>query len=294
MSVILNQDRLDCLTLLRLIKRKLPRESSLGNFQDICKILLAEILKKNYTQLYLENPTLSRGELKTFKSYLESVLSDIPLSFIFGKTFFFGLEFHLDEHCFIPRPETEILVEKVRDIAGSLANQKLLIFDLCTGIGNIAISLTKFLSYCKIMATDISHEALKFARKNAFLHEVDRKIDFVCCDLTSSINKRVKADIIVSNPPYIKSKEIQSLPENVKQEPRLALEGGVDGLSIIRRLFEISRFFLKEKGFLIFEFGDTQKDAIEKIAEFYGIFKTIEIIKDYNGLDRIFIGRKRH
>lgn len=289
---VLDINSLNCLNLLSLIKREFLISSSQGNLRSICEILLCEILGKERTQLYLQNPILNREELGKFKFCLDSVLSGVPLSFVLGKVDFFGLEFYLDEGCFIPRPETEILVEEVINIAGTLRDQNLLIYDLCTGIGNIAISLTKSLTYCKIMATDISELALKFAYKNSCFHKVGEKIGFVCCDLTSSINRQVKADIIVSNPPYIEPEDIDALPENVRREPLVALEGGPAGLGIIRRLFEVCRFHLKRGGFLVFEFGHNQRKAIEEIADESNIFNIKQIIKDYNDKNRIFIGRK--
>jgi release factor glutamine methyltransferase len=289
----LDRDRLDCLSLLNLIKDKhLSKKSCTDNFQNVCEILLCEILNKPRTHIYLENPILDKEKLKKFSFYLNSVFSGIPLSFVLGKAFFFDFVFYLDEHCFIPRPETEILVEKTVEIAAALDKKSPLIYDICTGIGNIAISLTKSLTCCRIMATDISEKSLKFAYKNASLHKVGRKIKFICCDLTAGIKKGTEADIIVSNPPYIKSADICFLAENVKKEPHLALDGGCDGLDVIRRLFRNSEFYLKEGGFFIFEFGDNQAAAIEKIAADRGIFKDRQIIKDYNGKDRIFVGRK--
>ena len=292
-NAVLGINNLDCLTLLGLIRQEFSTDNAQGNLQTICEILLCEILGKNRTQLYLENPILRREEIKKFGHYLDSVFSGTPLSFILGKSYFFGLVFYLDENCFIPRPETEILVEKVVDIAGMFRGRELLIYDLCTGIGNIAISLTKSLSYCRIMATDISQNALKFACRNSLLHKTEEDISFICCDLIGGINRQTKADIIVSNPPYIKQKDIDALAENVKREPLSALKGGSDGLDIIKRLFNVCRFHLKEGGFLVFEFGHTQIKAIEKIAEDLNIFETTQVVKDYNGKNRIFIGRKR-
>ncbi|MFH1856472.1 MAG: peptide chain release factor N(5)-glutamine methyltransferase, partial [Candidatus Omnitrophota bacterium] len=112
-------------------------------------------------------------------------------------------------------------------------------------------------------------------------------------DLAQGIKRGCKADIIVSNPPYISSIDMKALPLNVKQEPVLALDGGSDGLSIIRKLFESVRFYLKHDGFLIFEFGYNQAKAVEKIAGNSGIFKEISLVKDYNNIDRIFMGKKK-
>lgn len=298
----------DCLNLLNLVKQ----EASSNFYQDdlaaVSEVLLCEILGKKRTQLYLEAPVLSQKEFDEFEYGLNSILLGEPLGFILGKADFFGLEFCLDENCFIPRPETEILVEKTLDVCRASKKKELSIYDFCTGTGNIAVSLTKALSYCRITATDISRKALKFARKNALWHKVAEKIDFICCDLANGIKKNAKADIIVSNPPYIKSSEINFLPENVRREPIVALDGGEDGLCVIRRLFEAARIYLRKGGYLIFEFGNDQTETIKNISEWEGIFfepqiiegsgnnqkntPTPQIIKDYNGMDRVFIAKK--
>lgn len=288
----LNAGSYDCLNLLKLVKQEASSNFYQDNLVAVSEVLLCEILGKRRTQLYLEPPVLNQKEFDEFEYGLNSILLGEPLGFILGKADFFGLEFCLDENCFIPRPETEILVEKTQDICRESRKKQLSIYDFCTGTGNIAVSLTKALSYCRITATDISREALKFARKNALRHKVGEKIDFICCDLANGIKKNTKADIIVSNPPYIKRGEIKFLPENVRREPIAALDGGEDGLCVIRRLFETARIYLRKGGYLIFEFGNAQTEAIKKISDAEGIFFEPQMIKDYSGIDRFFIGRK--
>lgn len=281
-----------CLNLLRVVKQASSAHFYQDNLVAVCEILLCEILDKKHAQLYLEAPILNQKEFYEFEHSLNSILLGKPLAFILGKADFFGLEFCLDENCFIPRPETEILVEKTLDICKTLKKKQLLIYDLCTGTGSIAVSLTKSLTYCKITATDISQKSLKFARKNALRHKVGERIDFICCDLAQGIKRNTKADIIVSNPPYIKRGEIELLPENVKKEPLAALDGGRDGLEVVKKLFDAARIHLKKSGYLIFEFGNGQAAEVNKIAVVEGIFSKRQIIKDYNGMDRFFIGRK--
>lgn len=284
--------RLDCLSLLRLGKEKLSDEKAEFGEGQVCEIILGEILKKSRTELYLKNTILEPEEIKLFESRLNSVIKGAPLAYLLKKAYFFGLEFFVDENCFIPRPETEILVEKTIELTKVLNIPRALIIEVGAGSGNIALSLTKFLSCCRIVAVDISKNALEIAKKNSLKHKTSGRLRFVCCDMLKALNEKIRADIIVSNPPYIRSSEIKSLPENVRQEPRVSLDGGVDGLEVIRRLFQSARYYLKEGGFLIFEFGCGQGVEVKEIALKEGIFRTIEIVKDYNGLDRIFIGRK--
>ena len=165
-----------------------------------------------------------------------------PLQYIIGKEKFFGLDFIVNEDVFIPRPETEILVNTVLDTIDTIRNtlnhslrsgsgqarDTIRILDLCTGTGNIAISLTKNTRNCKISASDISEKALDVARENARINGVHDLVDFVKSDLFSDISG--KFDIIVSNPPYIARYEFKTLQKEVLREPVLALDVGEDGL----------------------------------------------------------------
>ncbi|MFH1857276.1 MAG: HemK/PrmC family methyltransferase, partial [Candidatus Omnitrophota bacterium] len=226
MNGVFREDEIDCLSLLKLAEKKGAFDIFQDDLRNICEILLCEILKKNRAQLYLENPVLNKEGLEKLFFYFRELSLGKPLAFLLNKAYFYGLEFYVDENCLIPRPETEILVEKTLDIARGINQKELLIYDFCTGSGNIAVSLTKFLTCCRIRAIDISPKALKVAYKNACFHEVDRRIDFICSDLAQGIKRGCKADIIVSNPPYISSIDMKALPLNVKQEPVLALDGG--------------------------------------------------------------------
>jgi release factor glutamine methyltransferase len=201
-----------------------------------------------------------------------------------------GLEFLVTPDVFIPRPETEILVEKVIDLVHGSGFMVQSILDIGTGSGCIAVSLAKFLKDIKITATDISNKALEVAQQNAELNEVE--INFLQSDLFSNHELRTKNyELIVTNPPYIRTQDIEALQPEIQYEPTVALDGGADGLCFYRRIIKESACYLKEDGFLIMEMGFNQKDAIENIFKRSLNFKIIETVKDYNNIDRVVVAK---
>jgi len=197
----------------------------------------------------------------------------------------------IDERVFIPRPETELLVETVRKLIYELrvTSYELRILDLCTGSGNIAIALTKMVPDCKIVASDISEKALDLARLNASKLCVGGNIEFVSGDLFANVIGRF--DIIVSNPPYIARFEFETLQKEVLREPGLALDGGEDGLDFYRRIALEAPQYLNKGGYLVFEIGFGQAKEVKEIIEAAKFFKVIDIKKDFNGIDRVIITR---
>lgn len=210
-----------------------------------------------------------------------------PLQYIIGKERFFGLDFLVNEDVFIPRPETEVLVERALEIVKGTRRkaQDTRILDLCTGSGCIAIALTKNASNCRIVASDISDRALEVAKKNASLNGVSDGISFIHSDLFKNIDG--KFDIIVSNPPYIARYEFESMQKEVLREPRLAIDGGEDGLLFYRRIFDEAPRYLKEGGYCAVEIGYGQREAVREIMERSGNFKVIDVRKDRYGIDRV-------
>jgi release factor glutamine methyltransferase len=221
-----------------------------------------------------------------------------PLQYIMGKTKFFGLDFEVNDDVLIPRPETEVLVQTVLDIVNHescivgrnpFVVDRKRILDLGTGAGNIAISLTKHAPLCKIFASELSDGALRVARRNAELNGVADKIVFIKSDLFKSIDG--KFDIIASNPPYIARHEFPGLQKEVLMEPRIALDGGEDGLDFYRRIIDTAPGYLNDGGYIVMELGYGQAPLIKKIIESRQGFKFLEVKEDQYVIERIVVAK---
>ena len=209
--------------------------------------------------------------------------------YILGRCEFMGMNFYVDKNVLIPRPDTEILVERVIDWAKK--NKSKSFIDMCTGSGCIAISLVKYLNI-NGFAADISKNAIKVAKKNSILNNVDEKIEFIESDLFSSFSNNNNVDIIVSNPPYISSQVVETLMPEVKDnEPRNALDGGINGLDFYVKIARDAVKFLNQGGGIFFEIGYDQGESVSKILKMNN-FVDIKVEKDLAGLDRIVWGIK--
>ncbi len=216
-----------------------------------------------------------------------------PIQYIIGHAEFCGLDLMVNEDVLIPRPETEMLVEAAVDIVRvkgqGAKDEGMKILDLCTGSGNIAIALTKSVPDCKIIASDISDNALDTARVNAEKYGCSGRIGFVKSDLFDNIED--KFDIIISNPPYIARHEFSELPKEVLMEPKLALDGGEDGLDFYRKIIAGAPRIIKEGGYVIFEIGFGQLKGVSEIISGSGCFDISEVRKDFNGIDRVVVAK---
>lgn len=256
------------------------------------EILLTSILNCPRSSLYNSALSLSNEQLRELRCALSLRAKGFPLQYILCETEFFGLTFKVDEKVFIPRPETEILVEKIIERVGRnyFSHNKIEIMDIGTGSGCIAISLAKMLSISKMTAVDISHEALEVAKYNSKLNNVSQKLEFIESDLFEELEPD-SYDLIVSNPPYIPSADIENLQREIKYEPRIALDGGRDGLDFYRRIIKDAPKFLKNGGFLFLEIGFGQHNDIAEIASKERELEIVEIVKDYLNIERVLILR---
>ena len=231
---------------------------------------------------------LSEDEEKTFNKFIEERLNNRPIAYIVGNREFMGLDFYVQAGVLIPRPDTEVLVEEVIELAKDKGQIEIL--DIGTGSGAITVSLAKYLENAKLTSVDISEIALEIGKKNAISNNVEDRINFVKSDLFSSLNKNQKFDIIVSNPPYIKREVIDTLDKQVKDfEPYNALEGGIDGLDFYRAITTQAKDYLKEGGVLAYEVGHDQSEDVSKLMEMDG-YTNIYTRKDLQQIDRVVIG----
>ena len=252
------------------------------------KMILAYILREDKSYLVIhKDREISGKEYKEFLNAIQRLKQGEPVQYIIGKTEFYGLEFNVTPDVLIPQPDTEILVEEVIDVYNKNyigKSDKVNILDLCTGSGAIAVSLKKNLNNVEVFASDISLKALDIAKKNAIQNNTN--IDFIESDLFENIDK--KFDIIVSNPPYIEREVLETLSEEVKHEPVLALDGGEDGLDFYKKIIKESKNYLNENGVLALEIGFDQKEAVMELLK-QEDYKEIYSKKDYSGNDRIVV-----
>lgn len=269
------------------------------------EVLLAHVLKIERLEIYLNfDSRVTEKDLSAYKKLIERKVRREPVAFIVGYKEFMGLKFFLNKDVLIPRPETEILVEKViekvRNIGksrnyGYRRDNSLTIVDLCTGSGNIAISLARNIASCKIYATDISKGAIQVARKNAKFHNVEGRVEFLLGDLFSpleKLNSNLAVDFVVSNPPYVKSRDLVLLSPEIKKEPLSALEGGNEGLNFYQRIIPEALKYLVGSGYLIMEIGDYQGKAVMNLIKKEKQFYPPQLVKDYAGLDRVIVAQK--
>lgn len=255
--------------------------AGITEFADIDWIIV-EITGKSRSMLqFIEQ--FSSDEMSKIMSAVEKRLKHIPLGYIFGKSYFYGREFKVDENVLIPRQDTEILIEKICDDIKS-RNSEVSVLDIGTGSGAIAITIQKETN-AKVSAVDVSDGALEIAKHNA--KSLESNVDFAKSDLFENVD--CKFDFIVSNPPYIESSVIETLDDEVKlNEPILALDGGEDGLDFYKKIVEEAPNHLNKGGKLYFEIGYNQAEALKDLMK--ANFKNIKVYKDYGNNDRVVVG----
>jgi release factor glutamine methyltransferase len=255
------------------------------------EVLLAHTLNLSRTSLWTQAArVLSDSEKKIAKKNIERRSKREPVSLIVGHQEFWSLDFIVDENVLAPRPETELLIETALKCISSQHPVKIL--DLGTGSGVLAVVMAKEIPECKVSAIDIDPKALIIAKENAARHKVADRIEFVCADLRKS-EWSGSYSMILSNPPYIKSADIQKImPEVQSYEPGKALDGGVTGLDFYRAIIPMAVDRLAENGFLILEIGHTQATEVTALLKKFSCYKDIEVFQDYSGYDRVVKAQK--
>jgi release factor glutamine methyltransferase len=254
------------------------------------ELLLAHVLKMPRMKLYLNfDRALTTAETDSLRELIKRRAVREPLQHIIGSTSFCGYEIAVTRQALVPRPETEMLAELGWQFLSANHGQPVTALDFGTGTGCIAIALAAHCPEARIIALDLSPDALALARQNVELNRLTERVQFVHGDGFAPLPPETQFDLIVSNPPYIASAEIETLEPEVRDfDPRLALDGGADGLSFYRRLAREARPFLKPAGKIMLEFGDGQGGDIQNIFE--GEKWIVEEIKsDYSQRPRILV-----
>ena len=256
------------------------------------ELMLGQVLNVPRLKLYLNfDRALTEAELTRLREMVKRRGAREPLQHILGTTSFCGLEIKCSRAALIPRPETELLAERAWQLLAERPDQALTVLDLGTGTGCIAIAVAAHAPKARLHLVDVSPEALAGARENAALNRCMDRFEFHQGDGFTALPAGLRFDLILSNPPYIASEEIASLSPEVRDfDPRLALDGGGDGLDFYRRIAREAGAWLEPQGKLMLEFGDGQVPALEKI---FSDEKWIveEIVSDYSPRPRILIAR---
>lgn len=274
------------------------------------EMLLAHVIGSERLKLYMdpERPAAPL-ELDTLRGLVKRALNNEPIQYLVGEEHFFGMTFKVDKRVLIPRPSTQTIVETVlqhsrkNPDAGSVrdsdAGAGILIADICTGSGCIAAALAKHLPGARVVATDISQDALAVARDNIMSHELQDRVDLVEGDLLDALRTHPVAGrdgslhYLCSNPPYIPDHEWDAVEPNVKDhEPELALRGGADGLDLVRPLINEGPTFLEPGGLLLIELAASHADEAKSLAEAHDMLTNPRVLKDSDGLDRVLVAER--
>ncbi|HEY41581.1 MAG TPA: peptide chain release factor N(5)-glutamine methyltransferase [Dehalococcoidia bacterium] len=247
------------------------------------EVLLRDVLRKTRVELYRElDNELSQQEYNAFRRSIRRRCMDIPTAYILGRREFYGRDFLVDNRVLVPRPETELLVQKAIEFAREYYAP--LLADVGTGCGIVAITLALELPESTVYATDISGDALRVARKNCRKHDVSIRVNLLKGNLLTVLPQPV--DIITANLPYVRESDLP-LAGPVSAEPRLALDGGVDGLERIRQLCRQAGDKLRPSGHMLLEIGQGQAEAVTMLLRSLFSGAKIDVLPDLGGIDRI-------
>lgn len=253
------------------------------------EILLAHVLNCNRVKLYIDqDKPLGKEELAAMHVLVERRAKHEPVAYILGEKGFMQDVFFVSSAVLVPRPETELLVERVAKLFDK--NTSLNILDIGTGSGAIILSLLKIFPNAKGKAVDISFDALKIAEKNAEKLQIKERVQFLQGGIYSAVGEE-KFDVIVSNPPYIPTADLVDLDKDLQFEPRLALDGGKDGLNFYRKIIGDVFMHLNFGGLLALEIGINQGQEVKKMCQDVG-FGVVKILQDYAKIDRNILATK--
>ena len=261
------------------------------NVQDIYSII-KYVTEMDNLQISLYKDLLLPEDFKTkIIYYLDKIINDnYPVQYITNSQAFFNEVYYVDENVLIPRQDTEILVEKAIDYIRNEGIKDAI--DLCTGSGAIGISVARNSDIEKVTLIDISEDALDVAYRNIEDNSIEDKVTVLQSNLLEEVIKnQVKTDMILSNPPYIKSEDMASLDANVKYEPALALDGGVTGMDFYEKIVEQAKYVLNNNGLLIFEIGYDELEQMKELIAKNKEYTMLESVKDYGGNDRVVVCR---
>jgi len=252
-------------------------------------VVLCHVLKCDRTYLYShDDRELKQSELDAIDHMIKLRANNVPLQYILGQTEFMSLSFVVSPAVLIPRQDTEILVEKCIELVNKL--NKVRVLDMCTGSGCIAVSIAHYCPDIRVVACDVSQDALGIAKINSERNGVQSRLELRWGDLFEEMSCEQQFDIIVSNPPYIETETMLELQKEVRNhEPHLALDGGHDGLYFYRKITAMAPSYLAPGGYLAFEIGYNQGKSVVELMQ--QCFHDIVIYKDLGGNDRVVLGR---
>jgi release factor glutamine methyltransferase len=271
----------------------LLKDSGITNPKTSSELLLAHVLGIERLDLYLDHDRrIKAKEIERFNRLCARRLEHEPIEYILGNTEFMSLPFMVNKHVLIPRPETELLIEKILLFcANDMSGESITIVDIGTGAGNISVSLAHYIAKARVTAVDISQNAVDVAEKNSRKNGVERKITFVVKDVFDmSAEDFSELQVIVSNPPYVDRNSLHFPDKDVVDyEPHIALFAGDNNLRFFETIAGLAQSWLTGGGLLCFETGYDTGAAVKKIVERSG-FKSVSLEKDYSGIDRIVTG----
>ncbi len=286
-------------TILRVIQWSTSylRERSIDSPRAASEILLAHALGLERVQLYVQHDKpLEASELSGFKELIRRRIRRQPVAYIIGQKGFWNLDLHVEPSVLIPRPETEeVVTAALSELARYGSERGARVLDLGTGSGAIALAMASEARNHRYWACDISTAAVAVARRNAVEAGIPEKVIFFVADWFSALKPgQALFDLIVSNPPYVATRALAALPpEIVRYEPKLALDGGPDGLRSHAAIIEAAHRYLAPEGVLMLEIGYDQREAVQRLAAAAGHYNRFSCSKDYGGHDRVAIMHKK-